>query len=369
MSFGCSSPFIFGKKNPREKYEQQLGDENLEETVAGKQWLLASKTALEKPLSISLPYRHVGLFATDKPRALGLAFTAKKGERLLFSVAKKTPALLIFADLFRRSEIASPLLSVDTAANSFSFDVEESGSYVLRLQPQLFRAGEYELSISVGPSLAFPVGNNQGKTGSFWGDRRDGGKRRHEGIDIFAPKKTPAVAAADGVVTGVKEAGIGGKVVWLRLLEKNVTLYYAHLDKQLVKEGQAVKKGEVLGLVGNTGNARYTPSHLHFGVYTAAGPIDPFPFVNPAIKTAPDAANRSLVNYLRLIKTQKTEEDSLVKINTLLIPIAVASKNYIAELPNGRYIQPPFTSVQNTKDPIKQGNAMAATSLAMKDNL
>ena len=65
-------------------------------------------------------------------------------------------------------------------------------------------------------------------------------------MDIFAPKNTPAVAVADGVVTAVEEAGIGGKVVWLRLNNKKITLYYAHLDKQLVSTGQLVKKGDIL---------------------------------------------------------------------------------------------------------------------------
>ena len=154
------------------------------------------------------------------------------------------------------------------------------------MQPPLYDEGEYSHAISIAPSLQFPVSGNKAKAGSFWGDGRDGGKRSHEGIDIFAPKHTPAVAAADGYITGVKEGGIGGKTVWLRPTGKNYTLYYALLDKQTVSEGQVVKKGDVVGLVGNTGNAKHTPSHLHFGIYTWNGPIDPFPFVNPAIKTA-----------------------------------------------------------------------------------
>jgi murein DD-endopeptidase MepM/ murein hydrolase activator NlpD len=64
--------------------------------------------------------------------------------------------------------------------------------------------GEYTLSVSVGPSLGFPVSGNKASIGSFWGDNRDGGKRSHEGVDIFAAKLTPAIAAADGVVTGVR---------------------------------------------------------------------------------------------------------------------------------------------------------------------
>jgi hypothetical protein len=228
----------------------------------------------------------------------------------------------------------------------------------------LFRGGEYSLSITVGPSLQFPVSGNKAKAGSFWGASRDGGKRNHEGVDIFAPKSTPVVAAADGFVTGVREGGIGGKVVWVRVKDRNITLYYAHLDKQLVDEGQEVKKGQTLGLVGNTGNAQYTPAHLHFGIYTARGPVDPFPFVNPAIKTAPAVPAKNLQNYLKLTKTQKLPSDHTVaKANTLLVPIAVNAKGYITEVPGGNLIQVPFSSVQTTNQGIMSAEVWVGKSV------
>jgi len=143
----------------------------------------------------------------------------------------------------------------------------------------------------------------------------------------------------------------------LRLTNRNITLYYAHLDKQLVSEGQYVKKGDTLGLVGNTGNARYTPAHLHFGIYTYSGPMDPFPFVNQLVKTAPSVPNKNLVNYLRLKKTQKLGDDFVAKANTVLVPVAVSSKGYISELPDGRLVQVPFSAVQITGEPVKSGEA------------
>jgi hypothetical protein len=179
-----------------------------------------------------------------------------------------------------------------------------------------------------------------------WGDNRDGGKRSHEGIDIFAPKLTPAIAGAAGVVTGVREGGLGGKTVWLRVDDKNTFLYYAHLDKQLVQEGQRVNKGEVVGLVGNTGNAKHTPSHLHFGVYTNDGPVNPLPFVNRIIKTAAAVPAKNLSTRLKLIKTQKTEQGIVIAANTELIPLAVNAQGYLAELPAGNIIQTPFSSVK-----------------------
>lgn len=129
--------------------------------------------------------------------------------------------------------------------------------------------------------MAFPI-NAKADIGSFWGDERDGGKRRHEGIDIFARKGAAVVAIEDGVITSSEETKLGGKVLWLRPYGAWWRAYYAHLDQQLVPEGAHVKKGQLIGTVGNTGNARTTPPHLHFGIYTLTGAIDPLQYVSQA---------------------------------------------------------------------------------------
>ncbi|HEV7331200.1 MAG TPA: M23 family metallopeptidase [Flavisolibacter sp.] len=132
--------------------------------------------------------------------------------------------------------------------------------------------------------LAFPVAGKKSNIGSFWGASRDGGRRKHKGIDIFASKGTPVVAITDGVIVERGNTPIGGKVLWLKSSTHGWTAYYAHLDKQSVKEGQYVRKGQVIGTVGKTGNARYTPAHLHFGIYRERGPINPLPYVKNAPK-------------------------------------------------------------------------------------
>ena len=369
INFSCGTTLhkIFdSNKTPHEEYAEKLEDKNLDNTPEGRAWLAASKKALEVPQTIQLPYRQTGYFQPDKPRSLGLKFRAKQGERLTFTLNKKLTGLVIYSDLFKANSVVAPVLSADTSSSQFSFDVEETGEYILRLQPELFRSGEYNLAISVGASLGFPVSNNKASIGSFWGDGRDGGKRSHEGIDIFAPKHSPAIAAADGYVTGVKEGGIGGKTVWLRSEGKNYTLYYAHLDKQLVREGQLVKKGETIGLVGNTGNAKYTPSHLHFGVYTYGGAIDPLPFVNKIVKTAPEVPSKSLAVSLKLVKSKKTGDD-LIKANTILTPLAVTSKAYIAETQDGKIIQILFGEVKVIKQESGPANGLATSpSLSSK---
>ena len=83
------------------------------------------------------------------------------------------------------------------------------------------------------------------------------------------------LAAADGMVRSTRSNGLGGNVIWLR--DKfGQTHYYAHLDRQVVRRGQRVAAGDTIGFVGNTGNARTTPPHLHFGLYSS-GSFDPYP--------------------------------------------------------------------------------------------
>jgi len=153
--------------------------------------------------------------------------------------------------------------------------------YVLRVQPELLRSGGYNVTASAEPSLAFPVSGRDGRAvKSFFGADRDAGARRHHGIDIFAPRGTPVLAAARGVVRSISPNNLGGNLVWLSDYDRGQTLYYAHLDRHNVTAGQQVEIGDTLGFVGNTGNARTTAPHLHFGVYRRGqGPLDPYPFV------------------------------------------------------------------------------------------
>lgn len=121
------------------------------------------------------------------------------------------------------------------------------------------------------PLIMNPVlGANRKSIISFYGDARDGG-RRHEGIDIVAPKGTFIVAPASGEITEVSYNSLGGKVIWMKDSKHKRAYYFAHLDSQMVAKGMTVQPGDTLGTVGNTGNARRTRSHLHFGVYKPNG--------------------------------------------------------------------------------------------------
>ncbi|MEJ0030171.1 MAG: M23 family metallopeptidase [Bacteroidota bacterium] len=121
------------------------------------------------------------------------------------------------------------------------------------------------------PLLMNPVaGATKKSIISIYGDARDNG-RRHEGIDIVAPRGTIVVAPSEGEITDVGYNSLGGKVIWMKDAKQKRAYYFAHLDSQIVKKGMIVKQGDTLGTVGNTGNARRTRSHLHFGIYKKDG--------------------------------------------------------------------------------------------------
>ena len=113
-----------------------------------------------------------------------------------------------------------------------------------------------------------------------WHAPRDGGDRRHEGQDIFARRGTPVYSATEGYVVRIGESQLGGQTISI-LGAGGRVYYYAHLDSysQSIGEGDYVTPETILGYVGTTGNAQGTPPHLHFGVYTSAGAINPLPLL------------------------------------------------------------------------------------------
>ena len=117
-----------------------------------------------------------------------------------------------------------------------------------------------------------------------WGNARSGG-RRHEGIDIFAPKDTPVLSTTRGIVTRVGTNRLGGQIVWILGpgLERH---YYAHLSRYGVfRESDRVEAGEIIGYTGNTGNARGGPAHLHYGIYWHGAAQNPYPRLVPSPHT------------------------------------------------------------------------------------
>ena len=113
-----------------------------------------------------------------------------------------------------------------------------------------------------------------------WGGARGEG-RKHEGIDIFAKRGTRVLSSTEGIVAHVGESRLGGLVVWV-MGPGGQRHYYAHLERHAnVETGMRIAAGWVLGYVGDTGNAKGTPPHLHYGVYDLGGAINPYPLLKP----------------------------------------------------------------------------------------
>lgn len=139
------------------------------------------------------------------------------------------------------------------------------------------------MAMPLPTKLPIPVaGVKNAKLTDTWAASRGQG-RSHEGIDILAPKGTKVYSTTDGLVGSMKSNNLGGTVIWI-LGPGGAWHYYAHLDghKRGLKEGDYVRKGDHIGYVGNTGNARHTAPHLHYGLYLAGrgrGAVNPYPYL------------------------------------------------------------------------------------------
>ena len=131
--------------------------------------------------------------------------------------------------------------------------------------------------------LPVPVkGINRSELRDTWGAARSQG-RSHEGIDIMAERGTKVYSATEGLVADLRNNNLGGKVIWI-VGPAGSWHYYAHLDdhKRGLSVGDYVRKGDVIGYVGNTGNARHTASHLHYGIYLngkGRSAVNPYPYL------------------------------------------------------------------------------------------
>ena len=146
-------------------------------------------------------------------------------------------------------------------------------------------------AVAVTPSgLAVPVaGIRPERLTDTFSAARSGG-RVHNAIDIMAPRGTPVVAATDGVVERLHfSQGGGGITIYVRSPDRAWTYYYAHLDAYApgLHEGQRVRRGDPIGLVGSTGNAAAAGPHLHFAVnrmgptdrWWQGTPVNPYPLL------------------------------------------------------------------------------------------
>ncbi len=355
-----TKPGLFTKKTPHAAYLAALQDMGLTATAMGKLWQQAAVNSLAQPIGVGIPYKETGYFEPSNPRAVGYQVRAKRGEQLIVQLSTQPAGgSLLFAELWRIRLNQPPqlLVAADTLQSSINYTVEQEGDFIIRLQPELLQGIGYTLTISTGPSLAFPLHkNDKPRVISVWGVDRDAGARRHEGIDILVKKRTPAIAAAAGVISSAGENTLGGKVIFLRPDAMNMQLYYAHLDTQWVQAGNRVRVGDTLGLTGNTGNAKNTISHLHFGIYADGGAKDPLPYIQTDRPVAPPiSADTAFLNrYARVQQTDSIAAGSVAKI------ISATGNRYQLELPNGRRQFAGMNKVSLQPKPIQLPQAAVA---------
>ncbi len=345
---------LFQQTTPHDDYARALDRAGLRTAALGQRWQAAAEQALRDSLVVPLPVLETGYFRAEQPTAASYRYTVKAGEQvhIRLTLPPGTAPPQVFVDAFALSPGQRPAVlkwaATDTATAgtlAYSYRADEAGQHLVRVQAELLAAGRYTLRLWRGPSLTtFPVqGRTDQAVGSYWGAARDGGARQHEGVDIFAPRGTPAVAAVAGVVTRVAETAIGGRVVWLTETATGQHLYYAHLDRQLVQPGQLVRPGDVLGLVGNTGNARTTVPHLHFGIYQSGrGAVDPWPFLHRA-DPVPTGLPTTAPNYLsQWVRARGTRPASLalagapLAATTPLRVLGQQAQRLRVEAPDGR---------------------------------
>lgn len=270
-------PVFYG--TPHDRYAARLTFTN---RAGGDAWLDSARGSIDRAARVTVPRAQTVSFTADRPEAAAFAVTLRRGQRYVAeaTVAGADPTA-VFLDVFERD--GAELRHVASAAPdepAVIVELQSDAEYVVRVQPELHRDVRVTLALRVEPTLRLPVERvTRSRIQSFFGDPRDNGRRRHHGVDIFAVRGTPVLAAADGVVSSVGTNRLGGNVVWIARPMRRELHYYAHLDRQLVKAGTFVRKGDVIGTVGNTGNARSTPPHLHFGIYAAGGPVDPLPYI------------------------------------------------------------------------------------------
>ena len=138
-------------------------------------------------------------------------------------------------------------------------------------------------NVAAAAGFVFPIAGPHSYSDTFGAPRMFGTPyaHLHQGTDIFAASGTPLVACERGVVTKVGTDRLGGTKLWI-VGASGTRYYYAHLSGYApnIAEGLVVNAGDLVGFVGNTGNAISTPAHLHFEVHPDGGPaINPYPLL------------------------------------------------------------------------------------------
>jgi len=361
-------PEPYKPSNSHEAYVHSLRSAGLAHTAIARDWILAAENAMKNPVDLEPPFEEA--FYVDHAAAFAVAyhFSVIKGQRVEIDVSfDGQKRCRLFMDLFRvRGLSYEDWLLVASANNNekhLEFEPKQDAEYVLRLQPELLRGGRFTVTIRNMASLGFPVlGYDHRAIGSGFGAPRDGGRRKHHGVDVFTKRHTPVIAPSKAFVRRVTESDIGGLNIWLHDQKRGLHLYFAHLQTQEVKQNTFVEPGQRIGTVGNTGNARRTPPHLHFGIYASGeGPVDPVNFIKE-INTTPKEITADLAMLGRWARAKQSNVSlnasavsqslKITRLDSqLAMKVQAASGNmYRILLPDGLSGYVPFRSIESVEE-------------------
>jgi murein DD-endopeptidase MepM/ murein hydrolase activator NlpD len=368
------------RSSPYDEYVAMLQRAGLDKTNLGGQWTAASESALRSAAPIGSPFAESGYFAAGQPTAVAYRLDLQRGRRLVVEVGfEATEPGRLFVDLFRIESNGDlrRVASLENDAPRIEYVVDRTATYVLRLQPELLRSGRFTLAERTVAALrTFPVtGLTSRAVQSGFGAARDNGTRSHEGIDIFAARGTAVVAVTDGIAQPDTN-GLGGNVVWLRDgLIGGTRYYYAHLDRWAIEGSTRVREGDVLGYIGNTGNARTTSPHLHFGVYDD-GALDPAPFLQPDETVRPVTVEPALLARwvrTRTVRTPLRAGPSVVAPQRVLLEpetmgqrLGVAGSWHRLLLPDGAVGYVAENAVVSADAPLRRQRAARPLSVREK---
>lgn len=321
---GCSPEEAFVPVDYQEsvtRFREGVGTLAVSERYLGEEWNAAARQALRNPTTAVLPFFEDLTFDPLTPRAMAFEFQAVRGHGITI---RGDDAVLL--ELFHRPDGGTPSRQVSDSVEEESlvavagylpghgalyYEPREHGRYLLLVQAKPLDAVDIRLGVTTEALLEWPVeGTGTEDIWSVFGDSRDGGRRVHHGLDIFAPRGTNIVAGSESVVRRVGVRDRGGNIVTLYDEARGIFLYYAHLDEHRTQSGVTVGPGDPIGTVGNTGNALTTPPHLHIGIYDESWrrPLDPWYFFVPVrrIERLPEVAVSDLNRWVRLRRDTPT---------------------------------------------------------------
>ena len=205
-------------------------------------------------------------------------------------VALKYAATALFTAVFTTVVVSAFWIWFYSVVPESAPAVSRSGT-IVAVKPDKAPPVEVAQQVVVGPAgLAIPVVGIKATDLVDTYDAARGSGRRHDANDIMAPEGTPVIAAADGTIEKLFFSnGGGGITIYERANDPKWQYYYAHLSAYApgLHEGQQVKRGQVIGRVGHTGDASASGPHLHFAInsmgpgqrWWQGTPINPYPLL------------------------------------------------------------------------------------------